>query len=146
MFQTFCFLTVKSIFQEIAKTFLRIDVSCVTSLECLILIIRCLWSLALQISKRLFVFRFFSQKWLTGHILEIQGSVVYWPKRALIYENRPLILKKGFQKIHTPPYSILFLSVLHQQKALHNFCKKGQRSIVKRNIGLKYALAHQFFL
>ena len=31
------------------------------------------------------------------------------------------------------------LSVLHQNKALHNFHKKGQRSIVENNIGLEYA-------
>ena len=38
------------------------------------------------------------------------------------------------------PYSIPFLSVLHQNKAMHNFRKKGQRSIVERNIGLQYTL------
>ena len=38
------------------------------------------------------------------------------------------------------PYSTPFLSVLHQNKAIHNFRKKGQRSIVERNIGLQYAL------
>ena len=36
-------------------------------------------------------------------------------------------------------YSIPFLSVLHQNKALYNFRKTGQRSIVERNIGLEYA-------
>ena len=47
--------------------------------------------------------------------------------------------KKGPQKSH--PYSIPFLNVLHQNKALHNFCKRGQCLIVERNIGLEYALA-----
>ena len=31
-------------------------------------------------------------------------------------------------------------SVLHRNKALYNFRKKGQRSIVERNTGLEYAL------
>ena len=48
-------------------------------------------------------------------------------------------LKKGPKKFN-PSFSILFLSVLHQNKALHNFCKRGRRSIVERSIGLKYAL------
>ena len=30
------------------------------------------------------------------------------------------------------PYSIPFLSVLHQNKAFHGFRKKGQRSIVEQ--------------
>ena len=42
------------------------------------------------------------------------------------------------------PYSIPFLSVLHQNKALHNFCQRGHCSIVKRNIGLEYA--QQYFI
>ena len=33
------------------------------------------------------------------------------------------------------PYSISF-----QNKALYNFCKRGQRSIVEQNIGLEHAL------
>ena len=48
--------------------------------------------------------------------------------------------KKKCPQNFTPPYSIPFLSVLHQNKALHNFCKKEQRSIVECNIGLEYAL------
>ena len=36
----------------------------------------------------------------------------------------------------------LFLSVLHQNKALHNFGTRGQCSIVKCNIGLEYALTY----
>ena len=51
--------------------------------------------------------------------------------------------KKG-TKYFTPPYSIPFLSVLYQNKALYNFRKRGRSSIVKRNIepniGLEYAL------
>ena len=46
--------------------------------------------------------------------------------------------KKGTKNL-THPYSIPFLSVLHQNKALYNFHKKGQRSIVEYNIGLEYA-------
>ena len=46
-----------------------------------------------------------------------------------------MLAKKGtfFQKKGTNnfiiPYLILFLRVLHQNKALHNFHKKGQRLI-----------------
>ena len=38
------------------------------------------------------------------------------------------------------PNSITFLKVLYQNKTLHNFPKSGQHSIVKRNIGVEYAL------
>ena len=50
--------------------------------------------------------------------------------------------KRGPQKFHPTsprPYSIPFLSILHQNKALHSFCKRGQRSIVECSIGLEYA-------
>ena len=58
------------------------------------------------------------------HILGIQGSIKYCPKRARC-------LKKGHQK---------FLSVLNRNKTLYNFCKRQQRSKVQRNIGLQYTL------
>ena len=48
------------------------------------------------------------------------------------------ILKKGHQK--SPLYSIPLPSVLHQNKALHTFCKRWQHSTVERNVGLEYAL------
>ena len=48
--------------------------------------------------------------------------------------------KKRTPKIPPTPYSISFLSVLHQNKALHNFHKRGQHLIVERNTGLEYAL------
>ena len=54
--------------------------------------------------------------------------------------KKGISLKKGPPKIHPSPYSIPFLSVLHQNKVLHNFRKREQRSIVERNIGLGYAL------
>ena len=38
------------------------------------------------------------------------------------------------------PYSVPFLIVLHQIKALYNFRKKGRLSIVERKVDLKYAL------
>ena len=38
-------------------------------------------------------------------------------------------------------FLISFLKVLYQNKALHNFSKRGQDSIVKRNIGLEYSLS-----
>ena len=47
-------------------------------------------------------------------------------------------LKKGLKNL--TPYPIPFLSVLHQNKALYNFRKKGHLSVVERNIDLKYAL------
>ena len=63
------------------------------------------------------------------------------------FMKKGTFLKKKHKKFHAsrpprppPPYSIPFLSVLHQNKALHNFHKRGQRSIVERNIGLEYAL------
>ena len=66
------------------------------------------------------------------HILEIQSNVPYLSERALFYE-------KGHQKFH-PSYSIPFLSVLHQNKALYNFHKRGKYSGVKLNIGLENTL------
>ena len=39
-----------------------------------------------------------------------------------------------------PPCSIPFLSIFYENKALHNFRKREQRSIVERNIALEYAL------
>ena len=35
---------------------------------------------------------------------------------------------------------MLFLNLLHQNKALNNFRQREQRSVVKRSIGLEYAL------
>ena len=51
--------------------------------------------------------------------------------------------KKGTKNLPPPPplpYSIPFLSVFHQNKNLHNFLKRGQRSIVEISMGLEYAL------
>ena len=59
-----------------------------------------------------------------GHFFTIKGHF-FW--------------KKGPK--NPPPYSTPFLSILHQNKALHNCCKRGQRSIVERTIGIEYALA-----
>ena len=57
-------------------------------------------------------------------------------RKGTFFEKRTLDTKNV-----TPlPYSIPFLSVLHRNKALHNFRKNGQRSIVERDIGLEYAL------
>ena len=78
----------------------------------------------------------------SGHILEIQGSVWYWPERVFLWKNalfikrglfmkkgnlfekRALFLKKGHQIFH-PSYSIPSLTVLHQNKALYNFRKRA---------------------
>ena len=48
-------------------------------------------------------------------------------------------MKKGHPKYFTPPppYSVPFLSVLHQNKALYYFHKREQRSVVEHNIGLE---------
>ena len=59
--------------------------------------------------------------------------------KGTLYEKRHFF-EKGAQKISPPPYSITLISVLHENKALHNFCKRGQHSIVECNIGLEYAL------
>ena len=51
----------------------------------------------------------------------------------------PFFHEKGKQNF-IPPLPPLF-SVLHQNKALYDFHKRGQHSIVECNIGLEYALA-----
>ena len=60
-----------------------------------------------------------------------------------ILARKGTFFNKSAPKILPPSsahYSIPFLSVLHRNKALYNFRKRGQRSIVKHNIGLEYAL------
>ena len=54
--------------------------------------------------------------------------------------KKDTFFEKRASKISPPPYSIPFLSVLHQNKAFHNFRKRGQRSVVERNKGLENAL------
>ena len=56
-----------------------------------------------------------------------------------LFQQRSILAKndffeKGNQKFHQP-YSSPFVSVLHQNKALHNFCKRGQRSIIELKKG-----------
>ena len=56
-------------------------------------------------------------------------------------EQRPILAKKDTffkkgTKTYTTPYSIHFLSVLHQNKGLHNFHKMGQHPIVGHMEGL----------
>ena len=68
----------------------------------------------------------------------------YCPERTLFYEKRHFLLKKGtFLKKSSalPLFPIPFLNVLRQNKTLRNFSKRGQHSIVKRNIGLEYTLS-----
>ena len=67
--------------------------------------------------------------WWAGCQLENFGSFRYWPKWAFFFE------KKG-TKNFTTPYSISFLSALHQNKTLHNFQKRGQDLSVVRIKGL----------
>ena len=55
--------------------------------------------------------------------------------------------KNVLKILHTPPpsppfYSIPFPSFLHQNKALHNFRKRGKRSTLERNMGLEYAMPY----
>ena len=67
----------------------------------------------------------------------------YWPERTLFYEKRHFLLKKvTFLKKSSAllPFPIPFLNILRQNKALRNFPKRGQHSIVKLNIGLEYTL------
>ena len=52
-----------------------------------------------------------------------------------IGQNGHFFQKKG-TKNFTTPYSLLFLSVLHQNKTLHNFHKRWKRPIVGRKKGL----------
>ena len=51
-------------------------------------------------------------------------------KKCISFKKNPTLL----------PYSIPFLNVLYQNKALHNFPKRGQHSIFKRYVRLEYAL------
>ena len=63
----------------------------------------------------------------------------FYEKSAIFYEKNTFFEIRA-PKISPTPYSITFLSVLHQNKALYNSCKGGQHLIVERNIGLDYAL------
>ena len=49
----------------------------------------------------------------------------------ILFKKGTSFLKKG-NKNFTTPCSVPFLSVLHQNKALYNFRKRGQRSIAER--------------
>ena len=53
------------------------------------------------------------------------------PKRALLLKKRGPKTKN-----FTTPHSILFLSILHKNKALHNFHKREHRPIAGRIKGL----------
>ena len=55
-------------------------------------------------------------------------------------EHFSFSLEKKGTKNFTTPYSIPFLSVLHQNKALHNFHKREQHPTVGRTKGLDYGL------
>ena len=70
-------------------------------------------------------------------------------QRSILARKGTFFIKKGtFFEKRSPkisPYSILFLSVLHQNKTLYNFLKKRQLSIVECNIDLKYVL-YRFFV
>ena len=75
--------------------------------------------------------------------LENLCSVQYWPKRALFFlegEKKKKKKKKKGTKNLTTPNSIPFLSVLHRNRALHNFHKRRQRPIAGRIKGVDYAL------
>ena len=55
--------------------------------------------------------------------------------QSMKLEQRPILAKKGTKNFITP-HSIIFLSVLHQNKALLNFHKRGQRPIARHIKGL----------
>ena len=59
-------------------------------------------------------------EWTYHYQIENLGSFQYWPKWASFF------WKKGSKNL-TTLYSIPFLVVLHQNKALHNFHKRRQR-------------------
>ena len=66
---------------------------------------------------------------------------MFWKFRAAFsIGQKSHFFEKRHQKFHPTSYSISFLSVLHQNKVLYNFHKRGQRLIVEHNIGLEYAL------
>ena len=71
---------------------------------------------------------------LTGHTLDGQRLILAG-KGIFFTKKDTFLIKKAPQ-----PYSIPFLSVLHQNKDLYNFQKRGQHSIVKLYVGLEYAL------
>ena len=54
-----------------------------------------------------------------------QNSIL--ARKGTFLSKKATILKKGPQNLPLPlhPYSIPVLTVLHQNKALHNFCKMG---------------------
>ena len=82
---------------------------------------------------------FFQEPKIYSKIIKILN---YWIGRGYIYYTfvwkKNTFLKKGPQKFHSlpPPIQSLFVSALHQ----NNFSKRGQHSIVQRNIGLQYAV------
>ena len=51
-------------------------------------------------------------------------------QRSILAKKVTFFKKKGAHEFHHPLFNP-FLSVLHQDKVLHNFCKRGQYSIVK---------------
>ena len=66
-------------------------------------------------------------------------------QRSILVRKDTFLWKKGPFGIKGPknppsPYSTPFLSALHQNKALYNFCTRVHRSIVERNVGLEYVL------
>ena len=54
--------------------------------------------------------------------------------------EKSTFLRKGPNNFNLTIQSLLI--VLHQIKALHDFCEKGKRSIVECNIDLEYVLVY----
>ena len=79
-------------------------------------------------------------------LLILQG--IFYKSRVTFDKGQKghVFMKNGHQKFHPLPCSVQFLSVLHQNKALHNFRKRGLRLIVERNIVLEYALLWTYFI
>ena len=58
-------------------------------------------------------------------------------RRSILARNC-IFLRKELKTFNPPIQSVL--TFLHQNKALHSFCKRVKCSIVECNIGLEYAL------
>ena len=78
---------------------------------------------------------------MTYKIISVREYSRNLGQRSILARKGTYLLKKDHKNSPPPTHSISFLSVLHQNKALHNFPNRGQSSIVERNIGLEYALS-----
>ena len=80
----------------------------------------------------------FSKLWFSGLLGGKKGK--NWSKMTKISVCLTWFLRS------CTSYDCGFWSVLHQNKAWHNFFRRGQHLIVQCNMGLEHALYHQSFL